>query len=343
MTDIPTPGIHPDVHFSEYCKWPLMNGSTMSWGLTSMLHLWGAKTGNLYKKTKALRVGRAMHSRFLEPEEYALLPIATPCEARLGKSSKRWGEPCGKESSYLIGGEWFCGTHAPKKDSERKIARLTESLTNESQKADPNAAEIAVIKESIAAEQELIQPQDFLTVAEASNVEGAFRQVQDHSVIKMFQAKGGVETSLVWNIGDMLMKGRVDKDLPAPRGIHPVTVDLKKVARGRGTDWAFAKAVSEYHYDMKGALYVDGLYECDGIRRKFVWVVVEDEFPHAVNLIEMDRETLEIGRAKYRYVLRKYAECMKKDTWPGYATKIHFGGLTTSQKRHWRTVLGIGR
>jgi len=314
----PSPGIYDAIPFDEYAGWDCLNGSTLTKGLqrghcVSARHLHGYLVGELEDpESKDRAFGRAMHTRLLEPDKFeGRHPIAGQCQAVL-KSGKNAGKQCQYQGAVrsIADKQWFCGAH------------------------DTGANEI---------------PDGTITSNQAARIEHLAREIVNHPAVKLFRSQGGVEKSFVWDQPVTFwldgkehetlvrMKGRVDKDIDKPRGkVPPMIVDVKKVQRGCHTDEAFGREIDKWHYAPKAALYVDGLELLDGVRREFVWCVVEDSFPFDVNCIQADEETLEIGRFQYNELLSLYARCQHTGYWPGVSGKVHRGGLPEYVKRIYR-------
>ena len=65
-----------------------------------------------------------------------------------------------------------------------------------------------------------------------------------------------------------------------------------------------------------------------GTRPRFTWVFVEDKFPHAVQPLEADEDTLRVGRMKYERAIHLYQVSMESGNWPTRrSTKVPRGGL----------------
>ena len=289
----------------EYQKWPYMNGSLLSCaylpdGTVSMKHLRAYEEGRLVKESKDLLLGKAIHTRLLEPHLFAeRFAVAGPCAGIL-KSGPRKGETCGLSGGSTYDDCWFCAKHAP------------------------TGAET---------------PEEVLSEVEAAACEELAATIGAHKIVKLFKAHGGVEVSFIWDqlvqyeVGGeerettIRMKGRVDKDLPEPHGIPPTIVDLKTTQVGKHTLFWFSLAVHEYCYDLKAALYVDGLLRLSGVRREFFWVAVEKAYPFDVNPVRADEETLDVGRDRYNDILRRYAACRDTGVWPGVNENWEWGGL----------------
>jgi len=307
----PGPGVYPGVPMREYAKWPYLNGSLLACaylpdGTVSMKHLRAYEQGRLVKESADLLLGRAIHTRLLEPHLFATqFAVAGPCNGIL-KSGPSKGQTCGKPGAASLEGCWFCWQHAP-----------------------------------AGAES----PDNLLSEAEAAACEELAANIGKHKVVKLFKAHGGVEVSFVWDqpvaytVGGaekettIRMKGRVDKDLPEPHGIPPTVVDLKTTHLGHHTPFWFARQLYEYCYDLKAAIYVDGLERLTGVRREFFWIVVEKTCPYDVNAVRADEETLEVGRARYNDILSRYAACQETGEWPGVNENWEWGGLPAWKRR----------
>lgn len=96
-----------------------------------------------------------------------------------------------------------------------------------------------------------------------------------------------------------------------------VIVDLKTTNDAR----EFEKSVFNYGYDIQAAFYVAVAEAIDGIKRKFVWLVVEKETPHGVQIYEPSPEVMERGTALFRQAIDTYKTCATLDVWPSYSTK----------------------
>lgn len=90
---LPAPGIHLDVPFSEYLRWPLLSQSTLKEGRNSMAHLKARLDGERHKApTDDMVLGSALHTCFLEPE-LASQRIAV-WESDGPRRGKAWDEFC---------------------------------------------------------------------------------------------------------------------------------------------------------------------------------------------------------------------------------------------------------
>lgn len=336
----PEPGIYPSTPFDVYASWPHVNNSLLCEAILddstiSMAHMKSAMDGHVDYHTDAMRIGKMMHMRLLEPELYfEEVMVSTTCV-----KTKKSGEVCTNDG-YLYSPEnktWHCNvqSHAP---------------------------------------GDAFEPEDYLKTGEAEAMEQMVIDLGKHQAVKLFKAHGGVEVSFVWDQKveyevascepcglylwpDILKganikcwqcggnaktvkrkktvrcKGRADKDLPKPTGIPPVFIDLKGCRRGYHTDYLFGKAISNNHYDSQGAFYRDGLEQIDGVKREMCWIAIEKSHPFDINPIWCDEATYEFGRQQYQHLLRCFCISIDADDWPGIARDVHKGGLTAYMKR----------
>lgn len=123
----------------------------------------------------------------------------------------------------------------------------------------------------------------------------------------------------------------------------------------------FSKSIANWRYDVQHPYYLDGLREAirqsggelpeqavagaaelsaywidnetgvlcrcrpdfwRGQPNHFIFIAVEKKPPYAVGVYRLDAESVDIGRAVYRTDLKRYADCLANDNWPGYGDKI---------------------
>ena len=295
-------GVHYGMDFLAYQCIPHLNASTLVWADVSMQHLKAAIDGRLVRKdTPALALGRAIHVKLMEPHAFdEQYKVASPCAAIL-KSGRRRGSLCGCNASYLSesSGEWFCGSHM---------------------------------------DGDCYEPENMISSEDAAMIDALCQSVIEHDVIHLLRSHGGVEATTIAELDGVMMKTRQDKYIP--QGTCPATIiDIKTVEVGGGTDVEFSRAIERYSYDQKAAIYCDAIHAVEGVMPKFIWVVVEKGVPYSVNVIMADRDTIAIGRHRYRSSLAKYKACLASGVWPGYASDIHLGGHGKYVRSQYRGVI----
>lgn len=96
-----------------------------------------------------------------------------------------------------------------------------------------------------------------------------------------------------------------------------VMIDLKKTVNASTSE--FGRSAGNYGYHIQAAFYVDLLTNLYGDAPDlFIFVAVEEEFPHAVNVLFIDEDDMETGRTIYKRNLMKISECLENNHWPDY-------------------------
>ena len=90
-------------------------------------------------------------------------------------------------------------------------------------------------------------------------------------------------------------------------------VDLK-TSRSGANPRDFAKAVATFKYHLQAKHYLNGIPQA----KRFIFLVVQSEYPFDVGLWELDEEALQEGQNLSRSALDKIAECRLLDDWPSW-------------------------
>ncbi|HZQ46313.1 MAG TPA: PD-(D/E)XK nuclease-like domain-containing protein [Verrucomicrobiae bacterium] len=93
--------------------------------------------------------------------------------------------------------------------------------------------------------------------------------------------------------------------------------DLKKVQSGCGSETEFKRQVENFGYHIQEASY-KAITGADG----FIFVAFDDAPPYDAVQWELHPQFSELGRREWRRILLNFAECVKTDSWPGYASGI---------------------
>jgi hypothetical protein len=116
--------------------------------------------------------------------------------------------------------------------------------------------------------------------------------------------------------------------------------DLKTTTRSAHPE-AFAKNLYSYGCDVQAAFYLRGIdkmpYEI-GQRlapTRWRWIVVETSPPYGLSVIEPGPAVLELADAKVDAALKLWAECLERDSWPGYPTKVATAELPAWEEARW--------
>lgn len=140
--------------------------------------------------------------------------------------------------------------------------------------------------------------------------------VMSHSFASVLLADGCPEVTALWDSDGVEFKARFDF---IPNGLY-VICDLKTAADA--SPEGFAKAAGRYGYHIQAALYSMAA-EANGLgRRPMVFVVVENEPPHAVALYMLDQEAIDAASSRIERLIRLYADCKHSGDWPSYSNEV---------------------
>lgn len=204
----PDPGIYT-VPFAEYCGWDAMNISTLVEGMASMRRLRAKLDGRLESAdSSALRFGRAVHCRLLEPDLFCTsFPTAEKCCATL--KPKRKADPpqqCKSFGRYIGPEGWYCGTHAG---------------------------------------DDVFVPTDFVMPEELERIERIRESAFGHKEIAAIRQFGGAEQSVVFDLLGVRCKARLDKWIPENGGY---IVDVKTTSKPlTDSQWQRTMVDLNYH------------------------------------------------------------------------------------------------
>lgn len=157
-----------------------------------------------------------------------------------------------------------------------------------------------------------------LTPDEFEHIDGMVRAVSSHPVAARLFAGRQSELTCITREPETRLDIRCRLDC-VPDG--PVLVDLKTTADASERWWRKHAWDSGLH--IQASLYPDvwnALARSECAKEAFVFVVVENTPPYAVNLFECSAEFLRRGREDYMRHLRTYAECLRTGIWPAYTS-----------------------
>lgn len=118
------------------------------------------------------------------------------------------------------------------------------------------------------------------------------------------------------------MRSMVDH-LPDRTDRRTVLVDLKSAASAYLPD--FERSAASYGYDVQAEFYQRVIRSARGDDdTAFVFVVVEKDAPHLVNVIELTGEYRDTGRRLVDAALPVFARCQSTGEWPGYAPEVAY-------------------
>jgi hypothetical protein len=134
--------------------------------------------------------------------------------------------------------------------------------------------------------------------------------------------RGTAEQTLIWPDRTTGVWRRALLDhLPHPTFDRMVIADYKTTTSADRA--AIRKAIFNYGYHVQLDWYRDGIASL-GLDSDPAMCLVfqEKDPPYLVNVVQLDRESLQLGRDLNRKAIDLYAHCAATDTWPGYSNAI---------------------
>lgn len=117
----------------------------------------------------------------------------------------------------------------------------------------------------------------------------------------------------------------------------PVIRDFKVTKINLANDVTVGRHLVEMGYDLRAWIYVHvaGLVfpELAG-RLRFEWIMVEEDEPHGVRIVEADATFLEMGRRKGEHAIRLWERCLRTGQWPhleGLPKTVPYPGWAEAQ------------
>lgn len=147
----------------------------------------------------------------------------------------------------------------------------------------------------------------------------AIRKLPD--VAALFE-KGAAEVSAYWNdqTTGSLCKCRPDWVHECGDG-GVILVDVKTTTDASLRE--FQRSIAKWRYHVQAAWYIDGYQAAaDKTVHGFMFVAVENDYPHMACAYMLDDESLNFGREIYRRDLNKLAGCIESKEFPGYSNEI---------------------
>jgi hypothetical protein len=173
-----------------------------------------------------------------------------------------------------------------------------------------------------AAFQELHAGKTVLTADEISECMALSRAAHGHpDAALLCDALGYNEATIVWKEEALGLYGKCRLDRLTTVDGYSTIVDFK-TARD-ASPLRFAAQAANLGYHMQAAWYLRGADAISPVARRFVFVVLEKEEPHAVACYELDQEFLAEGQRLVEKALIAYKNATESGVWPGYRRGIH--------------------
>jgi hypothetical protein len=152
---------------------------------------------------------------------------------------------------------------------------------------------------------------------QVAQIQGMASAINNHPLAKaVLDSCQHREVPLQADVEGVLCRGLVDA-LGRDRSGNGIIVDLKSSRDASPKE--FKRTVEwTLHYDLQAQWYKELARNCDHGDCSFLWVVVENEPPHAVMVYQQGPELVESGNRKLLQVLTTYKECVASGVWSGY-------------------------
>jgi len=279
-------GIHHLLDERVYRNDPAIAISDLKEMSLSPLHFWSKKFGGYRaEQTEAQEIGTLTHLSVLEPEEYARKTVLKPADApRKPTDAQRNAKKPSEDTIAAI--KWW-------DDWSAANAGKTELSQDDS-------TQIAGITQGVMSNADAVKLMD-----------GALKEVA------MFK-------TIVVNGVTIRTKGKADIICSSKGSDAEAIADLKTVDRGYANPDDFSYSIKKWGYAQQAAWYID-LYNMltatddpfttDVKKSRWVFIVAEKLPPYVCVTLELDEDSIEVGRAINKRHLETLAECFKTNVW----------------------------
>lgn len=171
---------------------------------------------------------------------------------------------------------------------------------------------------------------------------GALAALEKHPIASVLLA-GRRECSAFWtdengvrckarfdalpDVGEVLLMGE-EEAVPVAVPCADIMVDLKSTADAHPRNWR-SWALERLQYHCQAGAYRRVLRGLGEPRQRWVFVVVEQQPPHAVACYELTPASIAAGEALSVRACRQYAASVEFNDWPGYGHEIRPVSVST--------------
>lgn len=160
--------------------------------------------------------------------------------------------------------------------------------------------------------------------ATLSMAEAAQRYIEAGALRGLLQ-RAKAEHSIIWRDSEhgINCRSRLDLlDLQPPGSLPgPVIYDYKTTSAENPGE--FIRNMPAHGYDVQAAFYRRGLRQLGHADARFIFLVQETAAPFLCYLVEPSNVMADLGDAKVDRGMRLWAECLRKDWWPGYPPDVY--------------------
>ena len=128
---------------------------------------------------------------------------------------------------------------------------------------------------------------------------------------------GKPEQTIVWEENGVLCRSRLDW----LHDDHTAIDDVKTTSRSANPD-GWSRSLFNFGGDVQAALYLRGAKAVTGVDAVFRWAVVETTYPYALSVLTPGPDVLALADAKVDTAIRVWRDCLERNHWPGYPTRV---------------------
>lgn len=141
---------------------------------------------------------------------------------------------------------------------------------------------------------------------------------------------GDPERTLIWREDDIWCRARLDWLFAGGGEIH----DLKTTSKS-ASPHTWSRTLFGNGSDIQAAFYLRGVKAILGVDAQFRWAVVETHPPYALAVFALAPDALAVADAKVDYAIRTWRDCIQKDEWPAYPTRVCHVQLPPWEEARW--------
>jgi hypothetical protein len=131
--------------------------------------------------------------------------------------------------------------------------------------------------------------------------------------------EGKKEATIIWQESNGIWC-RVRPDCLA----HDASIVLDYKTTTDAAPGVFGRQISRMGYHLQDAFYRRGVRALTGRDPAFVFLAQENEAPYACSFHAVDPSLATIADAEVERCIRLWGECLSRDSWPDYGTRIHW-------------------
>lgn len=147
-------------------------------------------------------------------------------------------------------------------------------------------------------------------------------QLAERGLLKFFD-EATPEVVIVYDDGPRRCRAMLDKLYIDEVAKRAIIFDVKNC--GSANPGGLGRLVFNQHYDMQECSYkraVEILRPDLAGRVEFKFGFVEESFPFALTVAELDGESHSLGQSKWSRAWQMWHECLTADQWPGYSKTV---------------------